>query len=1166
MAFQGFVDEFDFKTTLVEGDSEKKKIAALTNVLEQIDFGVPFSQLIADTIISDGLSRKQASPQIRMLCYEIFGNVATYGDPKICNTLIESSKNDILGTNADIAFSALSALNALPNSFLVSYVAKLDAETVVRKVLKSPFPIVRKQACATFSLLALRCQCALSGVAFKDQAFESARDRTQMIHETTDKCIQIYRIVNESIMDEDLSVAAEACKGLLAVLEENDDKKISTIDETFNFHNSEESKEVLNISPSLVWPLVPDVAEMILSHAYSIIDRCKCSQGLETACLIEGISKALLTALKFNEYAGYSWVPRKIRLEHLHTALQIDCDIVTKTWVESLLIPSLSSGDQPVMFIAAKYTILLSQYKLTGINSSIWGSMAFYSLLYLCQAYVGTVDPDSIASLMVRAIRFVPEDQLFPRDDSVVFNIYGQLPFPMSRNWLLLDRQEDGYKNRVFHTPAIPAVYRAIFNIKNATKRLSLLMEIGQVVIDYIYTSNDFTHIHKLINNNFIKGVFNNDEGNYFREEIIAALFRRISSHLDDSEGETTAKWNTIAIYMLHASSECLIWKSDIGIASEQYIDILFKICKYIKNHEEDDENKMLLNNVLRKVAIVILPSIPTQSLRLQVIWVLCQFITDGSIQRKLLCDLIKELDRKKESEEDFENIVSKFEHTSLANAGNVYRPVTSSASSTVLPDLLLRCILYIVMNKSTLSVLAYKAIYKYLQQPLDNPVKENAMNILARISLAIPSDYTEILPVIADKNFRQRTLESFMGVYPPSLDTDLIKQQKIRGTNDTSEQYHEATLSLKVDAKKQTVATVNKDQSSIIIRPPPTVLRSTLSGSSDPLVITASFRGDSNNRHLILRLLLTNITNVDLSNIELNVAVQGALHLSTVTRDAHFNMQGSLKPRATVTWEVPLNVETFERGTATPLVTFKKGEEDIMSGTTLIEGLGDLILPYTPIEIKFTDILLPAPSYQLHAHAFRMLWDRLPHSLYADCYVDTYKQLTQHNIRDFLQGPVHAIGGVQIPPFPSENIVQVAGLSKTWSGDWIAFYCLATLSYEKKVANSPNTPMGQVYTNAVTASEDSPIWFLQYEFRSTSLNAINTLKDNCQQWLDDLTNENVKLIKLYQTTTSPGYTEEGQSIMLNGLCNITLHQKMTKKEALNKWKKLSGRETQTEN
>lgn len=74
----------------------------------------------------------------------------------------------------------------------------------------------------------------------------------------------------------------------------------------------------------------------------------------------------------------------------------------------------------------------------------------------------------------------------------------------------------------------------------------------------------------------------------------------------------------------------------------------------------------MLLNNVLRKIAIVILPSIPTQSLRLQVIWVLCQFIKSEDIQRKLLCDLIRELDRKKESDEDFEAKLAKLEHVCL--------------------------------------------------------------------------------------------------------------------------------------------------------------------------------------------------------------------------------------------------------------------------------------------------------------------------------------------------------------------------------------------------------------------------------------------------------------------------------------------------------------------
>lgn len=228
-----------------------------------------------------------------------------------------------------------------------------------------------------------------------------------------------------------------------------------------------------------------------------------------------------------------------------------------------------------------------------------------------------------------------------------------------------------------------------------------------------------------------------------------------------------------------------------------------------------------------------------------------------------------------------------------------------------------------------------------------------------------------------------------------------------------------------------------------------------------------------------------------------------------------------------------------------------------------LLRVVGDLILPYTPIEIKFTDILLPAPSYQLLLQPFRMLWDRLPFSLYADCYVDTYKQVTQHNVHEYIQGPQHAIGFVNVPPFPCPGVVQAAGLSKTWSGDWIAFYCIAALSYEKVNAKTPVTP--SLNDAAVQATEDSPVWFLQYEFRSTNKNNIRTLRDNCQQWLDDLTNESVKAIKLYEGTNSKAYKMEGQSVMLNGLHSVSLNKKLSEEEILAKWRSLSGREKPAE-
>ena len=117
-------------------------------------------------------------------------------------------------------------------------------EKVVRTSLKNDFPMVRKQAVATFSLLVLRCQCALSGIAFKDEAYESQRGRAEQIQETMTKCREVIRCVAESLNDPDVRVVAECCKSLYMLIEENNTHIYSRVDEGFNFHTSEEAKEV----------------------------------------------------------------------------------------------------------------------------------------------------------------------------------------------------------------------------------------------------------------------------------------------------------------------------------------------------------------------------------------------------------------------------------------------------------------------------------------------------------------------------------------------------------------------------------------------------------------------------------------------------------------------------------------------------------------------------------------------------------------------------------------------------------------------------------------------------------------------------------------------------------------------------------------------------------
>ena len=65
-----------------------------------------------------------------------------------------------------------------------------------------------------------------------------------MIQETLTKCREVIGCVAESLYDPDVRVVAECCKSLLMFIEENNKHIFSAIDEGFNYHTSEEAKEV----------------------------------------------------------------------------------------------------------------------------------------------------------------------------------------------------------------------------------------------------------------------------------------------------------------------------------------------------------------------------------------------------------------------------------------------------------------------------------------------------------------------------------------------------------------------------------------------------------------------------------------------------------------------------------------------------------------------------------------------------------------------------------------------------------------------------------------------------------------------------------------------------------------------------------------------------------
>ena len=300
------------------------------------------------------------------------------------------------------------------------------------------------------------------------------------------------------------------------------------------------------------------------------------------------------------------------------------------------------------------------------------------------------------------------------------------------------------------------------------------------------------------------------------------------------------------------------------------------------------------------------------------------------------------------------------------------------------------------------------------------------------------------------------------------------------------------------------------------------------------------------------------------------SIAAQGSLSMSSLRREAHFEMNGVLRPRASVTWEAPLEVDRFERGTAQPLVHLKKSEETItlMSGA-MIEGKRDLVLPYTPIQIKFTDLLLPAPEHLLHTQPFRALWDRLGCSVCMDAIIEQQsgQTLSEHLAYEKIKGPETAIGYVDLPEMPAPNHLQAAGLCRTWNGDWLAYYCIGAYTvHPEDIERSPvpddsaTDPATATATVTPTPMEDDmgskridATWKIQFEFRSTSEQVIAALRQNSQQWLDDLTDEQVRLVNLYENCMDENYRKM-ESIMFGGLSNMQIESDMSMDDIIYKW------------
>ena len=78
-------------------------------------------------------------------------------------------------------------------------------------------------------------------------------------------------------------------------------------------------------------------------------------------------------------------------------------------------------------------------------------------------------------------------------------------------------------------------------------------------------------------------------------------------------------------------------------------------------------------------------------------------------------------------------------------------------------------------------------------------------------------------------------------------------------------------------------------------------------------------------------------------------------------------------------------------------------------------------------------------------------------------------------------------------------------------------------------------------------------IWRVQYEFRSSSEQVMEALRANTQMWLDDLTDEQVTLVNLYNNCMDENYRKL-ESVEFTGLSNMQIESDMTTDDVLYKW------------
>ncbi|XP_074376451.1 protein TPLATE-like isoform X2 [Apium graveolens] len=480
-----------------------------------------------------------------------------------------------------------------------------------------------------------------------------------------------------------------------------------------------------------------------------------------------------------------------------------------------------------------------------------------------------------------------------------------------------------------------------------------------------------------------------------FREELVAMLVEscfqlslplpelkssgmesRVIGALAYGTGYGALNWTEPALEVVEVCKPCVKWDCEgRTYAIDCYLKLLVRLChiydtrggvKRVKDGASQDQilNETRLQNLQREL-VKALPEVNSPRVCARLIWSIAEHVNLEGLDPLLADD-----------PDDPLNIIVSSIHKVLFN------PDLSAATTNSLQDVqaVLLCAQRLGSRHARAGQLLTKELEDYRNDnAADSVNKHQTRLILQRIK------YVQNHPESKWAGFSEAS-----GDYPFShhkltvqfYDASAAQDRKLEGL------VHKAILELWRPNPSELTLLLTKRNDSALLKVPPNAV--TLTGSSDPCYIEAYHLTDSNDGRITLHLKVLNMTEIELSRVDIKVGLSGPLVYMDGSLQAVRQLR-SLASQEPVWCSVTLAVSSFERCALWVQVMyypyFGAGDPDdyddedyvniMRHNGTLNQDAGDpVILRCQPYKIPLTELLLP---HKISPVEYFRLWPSLP-------------------------------------------------------------------------------------------------------------------------------------------------------------------------------------------